>query len=71
MTRSPSQPARWGEIRVRSDVATVGDRKDPAATASALLRDGWIRTGDLPWADAEGYLDDVGRRVCPLSIPGE
>ena len=51
-----------GPIWVRSDVATVGYWNNPAATA-ALLRDGWICTGDLAWADAEGYLYFVGRRA--------
>jgi long-chain acyl-CoA synthetase len=51
-----------GEIWVRSDVATVGYWNNPAATVS-LLRDGWIRTGDLARADAEGFLYFVGRRA--------
>jgi long-chain acyl-CoA synthetase len=50
-----------GEIWVRSDVGSVGYWNNPAATAT-LLRDGWIRTGDLARADADGYLYFAGRR---------
>jgi long-chain acyl-CoA synthetase len=57
----PVPTGEVGEIWVRSDVATVGYWNNPAATA-ALLRDGWIRTGDLARADADGYLYFVGRR---------
>jgi long-chain acyl-CoA synthetase len=58
----PVPSGEVGEIWVRSDVATVGYWNNPAATA-ALLRDGWIRTGDLAWADEDGYLYFVGRRA--------
>jgi long-chain acyl-CoA synthetase len=50
-----------GEIWAKSDVATVGYWNDPAATA-VLLHDGWLRTGDLAWMDADGYLYFAGRK---------
>jgi acyl-CoA synthetase (AMP-forming)/AMP-acid ligase II len=57
-----------GEIWVKSDVATVGYWNNPAATA-ALLHDGWLRTGDLARADADGYLYYAGRKAGPLRPP--
>jgi long-chain acyl-CoA synthetase len=57
-----------GEIWIKSDVATVGYWNNPAATA-ALLHDGWLRTGDLARADADGYLYYAGRKASPLRPP--
>ena len=54
---APDEP---GEIVVRGPITMLGYWKRPADTA-ATLRDGWLRTGDLATADAEGYLTLVGR----------
>ncbi len=45
-----------GEIWTRSAQNTPGYRNRPEATAEAITEDGWLRTGDAAYADAEGYL---------------
>ncbi|MDN5748583.1 MAG: AMP-binding protein, partial [Pseudonocardia sp.] len=42
--------------RVRWGQNTVGYWTRPEETASTLAADGWLRTGDAAYTDAEGYL---------------
>jgi len=50
-----------GELLLRSAVNFSGYYKDPAATA-AVLRDGWLSTGDIATCDEEGYYYITGRK---------
>lgn len=50
-----------GEIWVRGPNVMRGYWNDPAATAAALTRDGWFRTGDLARVDEEGFYWIMGR----------
>jgi long-chain acyl-CoA synthetase len=50
-----------GEMVVRSPVNCSGYWNDPAAT-EALLRGGWLHTGDLGMRDPDGYLWFKGRK---------
>ena len=50
-----------GEIVVAAPQMMLGFWQRPEATA-AMLRDGWLFTGDLGYLDADGYLSIVDRK---------
>jgi long-chain acyl-CoA synthetase len=50
-----------GELLLRSPCLFTGYYKDPEATA-AVLRDGWLATGDIASVDSEGYWYITGRK---------
>jgi long-chain acyl-CoA synthetase len=50
-----------GEIWVKGPNVFAGYWEDPAATASALTPDGWLRTGDVAVVDDDGFLFVVDR----------
>lgn len=49
-------PGAVGEVWTRSDQNMLGYWNNPDATAATLTPDGWLRTGDAGYLDAEGYL---------------
>jgi acyl-CoA synthetase (AMP-forming)/AMP-acid ligase II len=54
--RKVLEPNEIGEIETRSIANMVGYWKQPEATAATLGADGWLRTGDAGYIDADGYL---------------
>lgn len=50
-----------GELLIQSSTVFSGYYKDPQATA-AVLRDGWLHTGDLAEVDPDGFLYITGRK---------
>lgn len=53
--------AEDGELLIRSETLFAGYYKDAAATA-AVLRDGWLYTGDIASIDERGYVWITGRK---------
>ncbi|QGV82479.1 long-chain fatty acid--CoA ligase [Streptomyces ficellus] len=53
--------AEDGEVWLRGPHVFSGYLGDPAATA-AVLRDGWLATGDIGALDEDGYLTITGRK---------
>jgi acyl-CoA synthetase (AMP-forming)/AMP-acid ligase II len=58
-----------GEVCVHSPGIMQGYYNNPEATSRVLTPDGWLRTGDLGFLDAEGYLY-ITARVKDLIILG-
>jgi len=53
--------AEDGEMLLKSPCLFSGYHNDPATTA-AVLRDGWLHTGDIAHADDEGFIFITGRK---------
>jgi long-chain acyl-CoA synthetase len=53
--------AEDGELLIRSACLFDGYYRDPEASA-AVLRDGWLYTGDIAEIDSDGYLFITGRK---------
>lgn len=56
-----AQANEEGEILARGPGVFAGYHNLPDKTAEAFTRDGWFRTGDLGYLDADGYLYVTGR----------
>ena len=59
-----------GELWVRGPNVFSGYWDDEAATARALTADGWLRTGDIAYADDDGYLVIVDRAKDLVIVSG-
>ncbi|HYI92391.1 MAG TPA: long-chain fatty acid--CoA ligase [Bryobacteraceae bacterium] len=53
--------AEDGELLVRSECLFSGYFQDPEATA-AVLKDGWLQTGDIADIDRDGFIYITGRK---------
>jgi acyl-CoA synthetase (AMP-forming)/AMP-acid ligase II len=60
-----------GEIQVKSPGVMKGYYNNPEATARVLSADGWLRTGDLGFLDADGMLYVTGRIKDVMILGGE
>ena len=60
-----------GEICVKSPGVMKGYYNNPGATANVLMPEGWLRTGDLGFVDAEGFLYVTGRLKDIIILGGE
>jgi len=59
-----------GELQVKTPIAMLHYFNDPQQTAEAFV-DGWLRTGDLAWRDADGYYYFVARKKDIIRRRGE
>jgi len=58
-----------GEVVVRGYLVMKGYFNDPAATAAAIDKDGWLHTGDVGLFDEDGYLR-ITDRIKDMYIVG-
>lgn len=55
------KPMEAGEILVRGPLVTKSYWRNPGATAEAIDASGWLATGDVGYADPDGYIFVVDR----------
>jgi crotonobetaine/carnitine-CoA ligase len=69
----PVPTGRVGEVAVRGarGLTLFAEYLDDPDTTAASFRDGWFRTGDLAWRDAEGRFYFAGRSSDVLKVAGE
>ncbi len=67
----PLGPGEIGEVWVSGPNVMLGYWNRPEASAAALTRDGWYRTGDAAYADEGGYLFMVDRLKDMIITGGE
>jgi long-chain acyl-CoA synthetase len=60
-----------GELWVRGPMVVAGYWANPAATAAAIVEDGWLRTGDLAAIDGDGYVTIKDRLKDMINRGGE
>ncbi|MBO1900394.1 long-chain fatty acid--CoA ligase [Leucobacter weissii] len=69
--RDIDEPERTGEMWVQGPNVSLGYWNNPEATAAAFTADGWFRTGDIGYIDADGYFFIVDRLKDMIISGGE
>ena len=57
-----TRPHKTGEFWIRSPNAMKGYWRNPGATAEAITKDGWLKTGDIAYRDDKGKWYMVDRK---------
>ncbi|MFA7499093.1 MAG: long-chain fatty acid--CoA ligase, partial [Leucobacter sp.] len=65
------EPGQTGEMWVQGPNVSVGYWNNPEATSAAFTSDGWFRTGDIGYVDADGYFFIVDRLKDMIISGGE
>jgi len=60
-TRADLGPGERGELLIRTPAVMSGYLGNPEATASTVDDQGWLRTGDIAYADQDGWFFVVDR----------
>ncbi|MEV8505710.1 AMP-binding protein [Actinoplanes sp. NPDC051475] len=68
-TGAPVAPGEVGEVCAVPRWLMAGYWHEPELTAQ-IIRDGWVRTGDLARLDADGYLHLSGRLADMMKVKG-
>ncbi len=66
---APLADSAHGEIQVRGPSVFAGYLDEPEANRGAFTEDGWFRTGDLGYLDADGFLHVEGRCKEVIVLP--
>lgn len=67
-TGAPVGPGEVGEIQARAESLMAGYL--PAAATAEVSDDGWYRTGDVGWLDADGWLRITDRLKEMIKVRG-
>jgi long-chain acyl-CoA synthetase len=62
-------PMETGEVCIRGPQVMLGYYHQPEETA-AVLKDGWFKTGDIGYIDADGYCFIVDRKKDMIDVGG-
>ncbi|KAI3837987.1 hypothetical protein MKW92_038634 [Papaver armeniacum] len=60
-TKSPVPPYKEGELWLKGDNVMKGYLRNDKATTATIDSEGWLKTGDLCYMDADGFLYIVDR----------
>ncbi len=68
---NPLPPGETGELVLRGHCIMKGYYNKPRETAEVIDQDGWFKTGDMGYVDAENYIAITGRKKEMIIISGE